>query len=387
MPVEQYPIFSVGELNQAIGNILSRGFAARFQLNATISKAQLKNGHMWLTLTDGEVSIPGVIWASTLQKTDFRPKEHDGVEILGKLNFWNTRATLSVQIIQIRPSISTVMRKFERVKNLLLKEGLIDIRRHRKLPNFPLKVGILTSSPSSALADMLKTAQERWPLTKLLIFPIPVQGEVGGQIERTLNYIKANNSSLHLDQIVLARGGGSREDLMIFDDESICRILANFPIPIITGLGHEDDLTVADLVADHRASTPTAAMVDILPSREMERNRCLQINQRFQDHCTWILRRQAQSLLEIKKQWSIFSPINLLKTKQEILNQKSQLLDALSPDSILMRGFCILTNDFGKAITSLEKIKIKQILNIQLIDGSVESKVTDIIQNQTQEKN
>ena len=133
MTVESLPSYSVGELNAAISNLLSRGFAPRFLVNATVSKSQLKKGHLWLTLTDGNSTISAVIWASSLKNIHFQPKQEDGVEILGKLNFWENRANLVVQVIDVRPSLSTVLRQFQVVRSLLVKEGLIDETRRRKL--------------------------------------------------------------------------------------------------------------------------------------------------------------------------------------------------------------------------------------------------------------
>ncbi|HYP04279.1 MAG TPA: exodeoxyribonuclease VII large subunit, partial [Cyanobium sp.] len=176
------PRYTVAGLNQAIGSLLDRGFAPRFLVDATVSRPQMKKGHLWLTLTDGEASISAVIWASQLPKLSFLPQEGDGVVVVGKLNFWTTRASLSLQILDLRPSLTAVLRQFERVRSLLAPEGLFDPDRKRSLPAWPLRIALLTSVPSSALADMLRTAQERWPATALLVVPIPVQGAVEGRI-------------------------------------------------------------------------------------------------------------------------------------------------------------------------------------------------------------
>ncbi len=372
------PIYSVNELNHAINKLLSRGFAPRFILHATISKAQLKNGHLWLTLTDGKSSISSVIWSSTLSKFAFRPTEQDGVEIVGKLNFWEARANLVVQVLNIKPSISTILRKFELVRELLLKDGLISEDRRRALPKYPTSIAILTSVPSSALADILRTAKERWPLTKLIVLPIPVQGEVANKIQQTLRSLANSVTRLGINAIVLARGGGSREDLMVFDNEEVCRELAKFPIPVVTGLGHEDDLTVADLVADHRSATPTAAIVDLLPSREMAQEHCLQCRQRLKDYSKWIIHKQRQLLIDKISRWRENTPLEYFKIYRDKLAYKKQLLETLSPESLLMRGFCIVGDISGKPIRSSKDVKLKEILNIQLIDGYIKSKVQDI---------
>ena len=172
----------MSELNEAIGLLLDRGFAPRFLLDATVSRPQLRKGHLWLSLNDGRSSIGGVIWASQLRKLSFVPEEGDGVVVVGKLNFWATRGNLSVQILDVRPSLTSVLRQFERVRTLLAPEGLFDPARKRPLPPWPQRVALLTSVPSSALADMLRTARDRWPLTDLLVVPIPVQGSVEAQI-------------------------------------------------------------------------------------------------------------------------------------------------------------------------------------------------------------
>jgi exodeoxyribonuclease VII large subunit len=179
---EAIPTYSVSELNEAIGLLLDRGFAPRFLLEATVSRPQLRKGHLWLSLNDGRSSIGGVIWASQLRKLTFIPEEGDGVVVVGKLNFWATRGNLSVQILDVRPSLTSVLRQFERVRTLLAPEGLFHPARKRPLPSWPQRVALLTSAPSSALADMLRTARDRWPLTDLLVVPIPVQGSVEAQI-------------------------------------------------------------------------------------------------------------------------------------------------------------------------------------------------------------
>ena len=268
------PTYSVKELNDSIGLLLSRGFAPKFILRATVSKSQIKKGHLWLTFTDGNASIDGVAWSSTIRSLKFLPKLDDGVTVVGKLNFWESQARLSVQVFDIRPSISTVLKKFEIVKSKLLKEGLIDDSLRRKLPKYPKTIGILTSVPSSALSDMLRVSKERWPLTKLNVIPIPVQGNNESELKSILRKLKKNK--LELDVLIISRGGGKREDLMLFDSEMIAREIATFPIPVITGIGHEDDITVVDLVSDHRSATPTAAIVDLLPSIENERNNFVQ---------------------------------------------------------------------------------------------------------------
>ncbi len=373
MNAESLPNYSIRELNAAIGTLLERGFAPRFLVEASVSKPQVKKGHLWLTLTDGDASITAVAWASKLQQLTYRPSEGDGVTVVGKLNFWAARATLSVQVIDLRPALSTVLRQYEIVKNLLEKEGVINDFRRRALPKHPAAIAILTSVPSSALADMLRTAKERWPLTRLLIIPIPVQGDVAKKIQSVLRSLAREHQQLGIESIVLARGGGSREDLMVFDDEALCRDLADFPIPVVTGLGHEDDQTVADLVADYRAATPTAAMVALLPSRESAKSELMQRSQRLVDHCTWRIRKERERLADRGKALEFQQPLKQIQLQRIRLNQKNQLLEALSPELWLMRGFAIVRNNQGKTLRSVDEVSVEDSLNIQLSDGQLDA--------------
>jgi len=368
--------YSVKELNQSIGLLISRGFAPKFILKATVSKSQIKKGHLWLTLTDGKASVDGVAWSSTINSLKFLPKQDDGVIIVGKLNFWESQARVSVQVFDIRPSISTVLKKFEVVKLKLLKEGLIDDSLRRKLPKYPHSVGILTSVPSSALADMLRTSKERWPLTKLQIIPIPVQGNNENELKSILNRLKKNK--LKLDALIIARGGGSREDLMLFDSEIIAREIATFPIPVITGIGHEDDLTVSDLVSDHRSATPTAAIVDLLPSREIEKSNFLTNKKRLKDYLKLFFQNQKKFLSTKKTFFQSHSPQLLIKNKRIKINYIYKLLNALSPEKLLKRGFALITNETGDSIYSVKKIKEKDKLLVQFYDGKISAEVDSL---------
>ena len=370
---ESLPTYSVNELNKFIGLLLSKRFAPRFILNATVSKSQLKKGHLWLTLTDGKASIDAVVWSSIIKSLKYLPKQDDGVVIFGKLNFWESQARISVQVLDIKPTISTVLKKFEIVKSKLLKEGLIDESLRRELPKYPTSIGILTSVPSSALSDMLRTAKERWPLTKMYIIPIPVQGDNSYELTCILSNLKQNK--LALNAIVIARGGGRREDLMMFDNENIAREIATFPIPVITGIGHEDDLTVADLVADHRAATPTAAIVTLLPSRDIEKNNFHQSKKLFKDYFQFFFQNKKNSLITKKSFFQSYSPQRLIKAKKTKIKHIEQLLNALSPRRLLKRGFALITDQEGNSIYSVKSVKANDKFLVQLFDGKIIAEV------------
>jgi exodeoxyribonuclease VII large subunit len=363
------PRFTVAELNQAIGSLLERGFAPRFLLEASVGRPQRKKGHLWLTLTDGQASIQAVIWASQLQKLSFLPQEGDGVVVVGKLNFWAARAALTVQVLDVRPSLTTVLRQFEQVRSRLEPEGLFDEERKRALPRWPSRIALLTSVPSAALADMLRTARERWPATDLLVVPIPVQGNVEEQIVAALEALANRAESFGLEAVVLARGGGSREDLAVFDGERLARCLAAFPRPVVCGIGHEDDVTIADLVADYRAATPTAALVALLPERSQVRHALAQEKEHLRRTVQLRIASARQRLITRQEQLRMLHPSRLLEGRRQWLSQQRQLLQALSPRHLLARGFSLLRDGQGRLLRSVAQIQPGARLTAELADG------------------
>jgi exodeoxyribonuclease VII large subunit len=373
LSAESIPTYSVRELNNAIGVLLERGFAPRFVIQATASRPQVKKGHLWLTLSDGEASITAVAWASKLKQLDFVPADGDGVTVIGKLNFWSARASLAVQVLDIRPSLTTVLWRFETVKAQLLEEGIIDPSRRRTLPPYPKRIAVLTSVPSSALADMLRTAEERWPLSELVVVPIPVQGDVAPIICGVLSRLAQQHQQLGLDAIVIARGGGSREDLMVFDDADVCRSLATFPLPVVTGIGHEDDLTVADLVADHRTATPTAAMVTLMPSKESARQTIIQRRNRLSESKRWRLEQASARLKDRQLLLQALRPAVGVQRRRDQWQQRQQLLCALSPQRWLNRGFAMLNTTKGHPLQSVYDISPNEQVQIRLKDGVIQA--------------
>jgi exodeoxyribonuclease VII large subunit len=369
--------FSVAELNGAIGTLIERGFAPRFLLEATVSRPQLKKGHLWLTLMDEEASIAGVVWASQLPRLSFRPGDGDGVTVVGKLNFWAARASLCVQVLDVRPSLSSVLRRFERVREVLEPTGIFSAARKRTLPALPEAIALLTSVPSAALADMLRTARERWPATRIVILPIPVQGAVEDEICCAIAAAGRHAGALGLEALVLARGGGSREDLSVFDGERLAQALATCPMPVITGLGHESDTTIADLVADYRAATPTAALVALLPDRGAALQRLRSLRSQLGGELRWRLQSRRQNLLALAAQRGLYHPSRILQHRRQRLQQLETLREALSPQRLLSRGFCLARGTDGQLVRSQRQVCIGQDLQLQWTDGLADVQVTD----------
>lgn len=372
------PRYGVAELNGAVASLLERGFAPRFLLDATVSRPQLKKGHLWMTLVDDQASISAVVWASQLTKLSFIPEDGDGVVVVGKLNFWSNRASLCVQALDIRPSLSSVLRQFEQVRDRLALEGLLDPLRKRPLPPYPRRIALLTSCPSSALADMLRTSAERWPAAAVLVVPIPVQGLVQAAICRALEVVSKQVERLGIDAIVIGRGGGSREDLAVFDNEELARCLAACPVPVVSGIGHEDDTTVADLVADYRAATPTAALVALLPDRRIALQALQQQGVHLQQLIHLRLQGERQQLVRDRQRLAACHPTSLVKCRRQELVHAQQLLRALSPAHQLERGFCLLRNGDGVLLRSVRQVEQGLAVVAQLSDGQVSAMVREI---------
>lgn len=377
--LEGIPRYSVRELNEAVAALLDRGFAPRFLLEATVSRPQNKKGHLWLTLNDGEASISAVIWASTLARLSFVPEEGDGVLVIGKLNFWAARANLSVQVLDLRPALTAVLRQFERVRAQLEPEGLFAAERKRALPKMPARIALLTSVPSSALADMLRTARERWPATDVLVIPIPVQGAVEGKIVAALQALSERAAALRVEALVLARGGGSREDLAVFDGVALARSLAACSVPVVCGLGHEDDITIADLVADHRAATPTAAVVALLPDRQAV---LLELRRSRTELRRWLRLRLEATRKQLRQQQALLiaqHPARRLEQQRRWLAQQRLLLQALSPQHLLERGFSLLRDRKGQLVRSRAQLEVGEGIEVQIVDGRVRAQVEQLL--------
>ena len=358
------------ELNDAAGVLLQRGFAPRFLLQATVTRPVEKRGHLWLSLGDGDATINGVIWASSRKRLRYEPQDGDGVTIVGKLNFWTARAQLSVQVIDIRPSLGVTLRRFEAVRRRLEAEGLLDVVHKRPLPFAPKAVAVLTSVPSSALADMQRTARERWPACQWLLVPIPVQGQVETSILQAFRCVAQQAEGLVLEAVVIARGGGSREDLAVFDSEAVARAIAACPVPVVSGIGHEDDTTVADLVADHRAATPTAAMVALLPDRHLQWRELTGLRQLLKVLTQQRLKTQVEQL-EQQRRHAQLTLQQQLTAQTEALRHGQQLLAALGPGQTLRRGFALLRRGDGRWLRSIRNVAPGERLEAELADGTL----------------
>jgi exodeoxyribonuclease VII large subunit len=316
-------VLTVAELTRSIRSLLETRFRAVWVQGEISNYKKHPSGHQYFTLKDQRAAIACVIFRDTLPPFPSPLADGMQVQVYGNVTVFEARGQyqLSVQILQSR-GLGILQAKFEALKRKLEAEGLFEISRKRPLPKFPQRVGIITSPTGAAIQDMLNILHRRAPGVQVLINPVRVQG-IGAALEiataiRELNL--PNESWKPLDVIVLARGGGSIEDLWEFNEEIVARAIFHSAVPVVSAVGHEVDFTIADFVADLRAPTPSAAAELIVPdAREIERRmselrNCL-------DKCL------ANFLLRARNRLSLVSEKSLFRELSRRLREAQQQLD------------------------------------------------------------
>lgn len=302
-------MLSVSELNEQAKTLLETTFSY-VEVEGEISRlTKHASGHWYFTLKDAKASIPAVIYKFNNEKLKFDIKDGMKVIIYGKISLYSPSGSYQLIATSIRPSGDGELElAFKQLKERLEKEGLFKISNKKSLPKFPKKIGIITSKTSAALQDMLKIINQRWILSEIFIFDSLTQGE---NAPKALIKALKKADSYGLDVIVLARGGGSREDLWCFNDECLAREIYISKTPIISAIGHEIDYVITDFVADFRAPTPSAAMTSLLP----DMNEFMQMIDRYLDAIDIAIKR----VFERKE-----SSLNMLKNRlsKQILEQK-----------------------------------------------------------------
>jgi exodeoxyribonuclease VII large subunit len=264
-PIRQ--TLTVTELTAAIRGLLESEFIDVW-VEGEISNARVWNtGHMYFTLKDSASQIKGVMFRSALRYLKFKPD--DGLRVIarGKISVYDPKGEYQIVCEHMEPKgLGPLQLAFEQLKKKLQAEGLFDASRKRPLPALPRRIGIVTSIDGAALRDIIRVLRRRYPNAHLVIAPTKVQGEFSsGEIARSLKFLGRVDQ---VDVVILARGGGSLEDLWAFNEEVVARAIANCPVPVISGIGHETDFTIADFVADLRAPTPSAAAELVVKRKE-----------------------------------------------------------------------------------------------------------------------
>ncbi|WP_328814342.1 exodeoxyribonuclease VII large subunit [Pelistega ratti] len=255
---QEKPVVSVSQLNRYVTRVLSE------QIDVLWIKGEISNfiqsaaGHWYFTLKDDHAQVRAVMFRGKTVSVDFRPQNGMEVEVFAQVTLYEPRGDYQLQVWQLRQSgLGNLHETFLRLKDKLEKEGLFDARRKKPLPSFIRTVGIITSLGAAALQDVLTAIRRRAPYMRIIIYPSLVQGKEAPQ--SLINALSQVKERQEIDVLLMVRGGGSIEDLWAFNDEQLAREIAQFPLPVVSGVGHETDFTITDFVVDVRAPTPTAA--------------------------------------------------------------------------------------------------------------------------------
>jgi exodeoxyribonuclease VII large subunit len=264
-PHSEVKILSVAELSRAVKILLEEGFPTVWVTGELSNVSRPASGHVYFTLKDSEAQIRCALWRTTGRSVRFELR--DGLEVIlrGRMNVYLPRGEYQLTVEEIQPKgIGPLELAFRQLCEKLRAEGLFDERRKRSLPRFPRRVVLITSPSSAAVRDMLEVLGRRWPLTEIWVSPVPVQGD--GAAQAIAAAVAGVNRLQGIDVIIVARGGGSLEDLWAFNEEIVARAIHRSGIPVVCGIGHETDVTIADLVADVRALTPSEAAERVVPN-------------------------------------------------------------------------------------------------------------------------
>jgi len=264
-------IYTVSQVNSLIKEILENNLPGWLTITGQITDWKLHHsGHCYFSLKDEESILPCVMWRENVQNLKFEPDNGLAVLASGSIDLYVPHGRYKFVVDELIPAgVGALQLAFEQMVKKLQREGLFDEAHKKPLPSYPERIGILTSESGAAVHDITDSIRHRWPCVKLFLYPVPVQGEgAAEQIAAAIRDINKRNKKLRLDVLIVGRGGGSLEDLWAFNEEVLARAIFSSKIPIISAVGHEVDVTVADLVADARASTPTKAGVVAVPDMQ-----------------------------------------------------------------------------------------------------------------------
>jgi len=439
-------VISVGQLNQQAKRLLENQFRGIAVLGEISNLARPSSGHIYFTLKDEDGAIRCAMFRNQNSRLNFEPQNGDQCILKGQVSLYAPRGDYQLIVSSMQPAGSgNLMQQFDALKKKLDAEGLFAQSIKQDLPAQPRHIGVITSESTAAFQDILTTIQRRAPISQVTLIPATVQGDTAPRtlINALQNVLEFNNANPlnAFDVILMCRGGGSIEDLWAFNNESLAREIYDFPIPIVSGVGHEIDFTIADFVSDLRAPTPTAAaelvtefyfqledtisnvkksLLGAFQALIQEKSQKILLTSQNLKSPMTLLKEQSQSLdnLEIRLSQIIRSLMAAakqdLKISSNSLNQSNALrmvmkyqtlvnehiqkmrhqikstlaqkkfvlknlstnLNAVSPLAVLDRGYAIVMDDSGKALTSSSNIKVGETIHTRLANGNLTSNVT-----------
>lgn len=391
---------TVSELNNLIKTLID----CEPLLNNVCIRGELSNykiypsGHHYFTLKDSESSLRCVMFKSSASKLRFRPESGMGVTAFGRVSVFPRDGAYQLYCTDLMPEgVGDLQVAYEQLKAKLAAEGLFDPKHKKKLPPFPKRIAIITSSAGAAVHDMIRILGQRWPMTKVVLLPVRVQGvEAPPEIVGAIRYANRHKVA---DLIITGRGGGSIEDLWAFNDERVARAIYESELPVISAVGHEPDVTIADYVADVRASTPSNAAELAVPNlrdiRELLDNLSIRRTQAMHKKISTL----ESKLDELKKRKVLQTPMAYVDSKRAELDymkdkfiaaadrsnvakrrefvRLAASLDAMSPLKVLGRGYAIAADDKGQLVRSVSNIKPDDKIRLSVSDGVIKCRVEE----------
>lgn len=397
---------TISELTRMVKGLLEGQFPQGCCVTGEVSNLTRSGmGHTYFTLKDKDAQLRAVLYRFAAERILF--KVTDGLEVIatGKLSVYVPRGEYQLLVDQLQPKgIGPLELAFQQLKEKLSREGYFDPSRKKPLPRFPRRIGIVTSPHGQAIRDVLEILGRRWPACEVLVHPVRVQGagaaeDIARAIER-LNSLQGQESA-HVDVIFVGRGGGSLEDLWAFNEEPVARAIHASRIPIISGVGHETDLTISDLVADVRALTPSDAAVRLVPDRKelldllvsigtqcrhLLTQRIDRARVRLQDLASrGVLRRPLEPLLQREQRLDEWGQRLQRAVKQRLilarqhLQAQSAQLETLSPLNVLARGYSLTrrNSDF-ELVRAARQVHVGDLLLTQVKEGQILSRVEEV---------
>lgn len=390
---------SVSELTRKIRELLESEFKFVYIVGEISNfKLHIASGHFYFTLKDDRAQISANMWNSRNRELIFTPENGMKVIIKGRVTLYESKGTYQIDVFEMMPyGIGELQIAFEKLRQKLFEEGLFGEENKKPIPEFPERVGIITSESSAALQDFLKVTRKRYPIVELYLIHANVQNT--GSVENICRAIRiANKSKVNLDVLVITRGGGSMEDLWSFNEEKVAREIFNSQIPIVTAIGHEVDFTICDFVADLRAPTPSAAAEMIFPDKSELIKRINECEYDIKDCVISKLNSLKYLLDNISNNYYFKRPLDLINENKiklddinnslessvekklfnlgRCLDSSEKLLKNISPEQTLKRGFTMIIKE-ERLISRKNKIKKDDNIEIRFYDGERKAIVND----------
>ena len=382
---------SVSQLNRAVAGSLERNFAPLRVRGELAALTRAASGHWYFTLKDSAAQVRCVMFRSRNMLVDFSPREGDELELIGSVGLYEARGEFQLGVESMRRAgQGKLFEQFLKLKERLAAEGLFDQAGKRPIPAICFRVGVVTSLQAAALRDIVTTLHRRAPYARIIVYPVPVQGAgAGAKIAQMLATVSTRSE---VDVVILARGGGSIEDLWAFNEEAVARALRACAIPVIVGVGHESDFTIADFAADLRAPTPTAAAELATPDRAGLVETLRQQHARASRRMQALLRSRAQTLdYAVRTLTTPRAPIRAVQARLDTLWSRLRAggarslaaptahlgaalraLRALDPRQVVGRGFAIVRDRQGRIVIDAGALSPGVPLDVELAVGAVQ---------------